>query len=114
MTDLNSAIVIDAAFDSGNILVERIEGATAVLRIRRDKDSDFNQWFHFRVAGAAGRELIPRLRFRGPGLVGPCGDELRPEGERRNAHHLPRAGERHRLVRLFRALFDGAASRPRR
>jgi murein tripeptide amidase MpaA len=53
MTD----IMIDAAFDSGNIEVERIEGATAHLRIRRDANSDFLQWFHFRVAGAASREL---------------------------------------------------------
>jgi murein tripeptide amidase MpaA len=53
MTD----IVIDAAFDSGNIVVERIDGATAFLRIRRDTEADFYQWFHFRVAGAEGREL---------------------------------------------------------
>ena len=57
MTDPNADIVIDAAFDSGNIVVERIDGATAVLRIRRDTDSDFYQWFHFRVAGARGRQL---------------------------------------------------------
>ncbi len=57
MTD----IMIDAAFDSGNIEVVRINGASATLRIRRDKDSDFFQWFHFRVAGAAGRELELRI-----------------------------------------------------
>jgi murein tripeptide amidase MpaA len=50
-------ILIDAAFDSGNIEVLSVSGATAKLRIPKDYQSDFYQWFHFRVAGAAGREL---------------------------------------------------------
>ena len=50
-------ILIDAAFDSGNIKVLSVSGATAKLRIPKDNQSDFYQWFHFRVAGAAGREL---------------------------------------------------------
>jgi murein tripeptide amidase MpaA len=52
-----SDISIDAAFDSGNIEIVSIGGAAARLRIRRDNRSEFYQWFHFRVAGAAGREL---------------------------------------------------------
>jgi murein tripeptide amidase MpaA len=56
-----SAIHIDAAFDSGNIEVLEIDGASARLAIRRDHNSQFAQWFHFRVAGAAGRELELRL-----------------------------------------------------
>lgn len=52
-----SPISITAAFDSGNIEVHSIDGAAARLTIRKDKDSDFFQWFHFRVSGAAGREL---------------------------------------------------------
>lgn len=44
-------------FDSGNILVTRIEGDTAWLEIRKDAHSAFYQWFHFRVRGAAGRAL---------------------------------------------------------
>ncbi|GAA5054369.1 M14-type cytosolic carboxypeptidase [Erythrobacter westpacificensis] len=51
-------IVIDAAFDSGNIEVVSIDGATAHLRIPNDRNSEFAQWFHFRVSGAAGRELV--------------------------------------------------------
>ena len=51
-------IVIDAAFDSGNIEVVSVEGASARLRIPRDRNSEFAQWFHFRVSGAAGRELL--------------------------------------------------------
>ena len=50
-------IRIDAAFDSGNIEVLSTSGATARLKIRNDRDSEFYQWFHFRIAGAKGREL---------------------------------------------------------
>ncbi len=56
-----SDISINAAFDSGNIEVLGIKGATARLAIRKDKDSDFYQWFHFRVAGCAGRELTLKI-----------------------------------------------------
>ena len=59
MTDTD--IAIDAAFDSGNIAVLAVAGATATLAIRRDTASDFFQWFHFRVAGAGGRALTLRL-----------------------------------------------------
>ena len=54
-------IDINAAFDSGNIEVLEVSGPQARLSIRRDRDSDFFQWFHFRVSGAAGRELELRL-----------------------------------------------------
>ncbi|MCX7285815.1 MAG: M14-type cytosolic carboxypeptidase [Novosphingobium sp.] len=50
-------IRINAAFDSGNIDVLATSGASATLAIRKDRDSAFFQWFHFRVDGAAGREL---------------------------------------------------------
>lgn len=54
-------IQIDAAFDSGNIEVIQIDGAKARLKIRKDHQSEFYQWFHFRVSGAAGRELILKI-----------------------------------------------------
>ncbi len=54
-------IQITAAFDSGNIEVLSVQGASAELAIRKDHDSDFYQWFHFRVSGAAGRELELKL-----------------------------------------------------
>ena len=57
MTDLQ----IDAAFDSGNIEVLSCAGSSARLKIRKDRESDFFQWFHFRVAGAAGRELTLKI-----------------------------------------------------
>ena len=52
---------INAAFDSGNIIVNAIRGATADLCIRKDKDSEFAQWFHFRVACTAGEEITLRI-----------------------------------------------------
>lgn len=61
MTDIR----INAAFDSGNIEVLEVSGASAKLSIRKDRDSEFFQWFHFRVDGAAGREL--ELKITGLG-----------------------------------------------
>ena len=52
-----SDIAIDASFDSGNIEVLDVSGASAKLAIRKDHNSEFAQWFHFRVSGAEGREL---------------------------------------------------------
>lgn len=52
---------INAAFDSGNIVVESIDGPAATLTIRKDKDSDFFQWFHFRVVTEAGEEFVLRI-----------------------------------------------------
>ena len=57
MTDIQ----INAAFDSGNIDVVSTSGASATLRIRKDNQSEFYQWFHFRVAGARGRELTLKI-----------------------------------------------------
>ncbi len=54
-------ISIDAAFDSGNIEVLSIDGHSARLAIRKDTGSDFFQWFHFRVTGAAGQTVELRL-----------------------------------------------------
>ena len=51
---------INAAFDGGNIRVVAIDGDRVDLEIVPDRDSDFFQWFYFRVAGARGRTL----RFR--------------------------------------------------
>ena len=58
---MTTPIQIDAAFDSGNIEVLAIDGASASLGIRKDLQSDFFQWFHFRVSQCAGRELTLRI-----------------------------------------------------
>ena len=54
-------VSINAAFDGGNIRVVAIEGDRVDLEILKDKDSDFFQWFYFRVAGAVGRTLTFRI-----------------------------------------------------
>lgn len=51
------SIQITAAFDSGNIAVQEISGTKAELSIRKDKDSEFFQWFHFRVTCEIGDTL---------------------------------------------------------
>jgi murein tripeptide amidase MpaA len=58
---MTTPISISAAFDGGNIVVHAVDGATATLSIRRDAQSEFFQWFHFRVAGRAGEAM--RLRI---------------------------------------------------
>ena len=46
---------ITSAFDSGNIIVKSVRSTQEIrLDIRLDKDSDFYQWFHFRLSGAKG------------------------------------------------------------
>ncbi|OYY71593.1 M14-type cytosolic carboxypeptidase [Sphingomonas sp. 28-63-12] len=54
-------ISITAAFDGGNIHVLRQDDASADLEIVKDRDSEFYQWFYFRVSGAAGRTLTLRI-----------------------------------------------------
>ncbi len=59
------SVTIDAGFDGGNILVEGGGPEAWDLAIRRDAHSDFLQWFHFRVTGAAGRPLVLTIRNAG-------------------------------------------------
>lgn len=54
-------IQIHSAFDSGNIEVLSIDGSQARLTIRKDAGSEFFQWFHFRISGAKGQDLVLRL-----------------------------------------------------
>jgi murein tripeptide amidase MpaA len=55
------AISISSSFDAGNIRVVKQDGDSADLEIVHDHMSDFYQWFYFRVAGAAGREVMLRI-----------------------------------------------------
>ena len=50
-------MIINSAFDSGNIIVTSITGDSANLEIRKDAHSDFFQWFYFRVCGVKGRTI---------------------------------------------------------
>ena len=55
-------IAVSAAFDSGNIVVCRSGGPQDIeLSIRKDHQSDFYQWFHFRLTGAAGQDVTIRI-----------------------------------------------------
>ena len=61
-------LTISSAFDGGNIRVVIQDGDRVDLEIVKDHLSDFYQWFYFRLAGAAGREVDaahPQLRGRG-------------------------------------------------
>lgn len=70
-------ISITSAFDGGNIHVAAISGDRADLEIVRDRQSDFYQWFYFRVARAEGREIVLRItnaagsaiQWAGPGIA---------------------------------------------
>ncbi len=55
------ALTISSAFDAGNIRVVKQDGDLIDLEIVKDHMSDFYQWFYFRVAGAAGREVTLRI-----------------------------------------------------
>jgi len=47
-------MLISSAFDSGNIHVVNAKNPADVrLKINKDNESDFYQWFHFRVSGVA-------------------------------------------------------------
>ena len=55
------SLIISSSFDAGNIRVVRQDDSSADLEIVRDHMSDFYQWFYFRLAGAAGREVTLRI-----------------------------------------------------
>ncbi|WP_448659268.1 M14 family metallopeptidase [Sphingomonas sp. CJ99] len=55
------SVIVNAAFDSGNIDLVGMEGDRVDLKIRPDRQSEFYQWFHFRVSGARGRTLTFRI-----------------------------------------------------
>jgi murein tripeptide amidase MpaA len=52
---------VTSPFDGGNIRVAAVEGSRVDLEIRNDNQSDFYQWFYFRVTGAGGKPLELRL-----------------------------------------------------
>ncbi|MBB4641388.1 M14 family metallopeptidase [Rhizorhapis suberifaciens] len=52
---------ISSSFDAGNIRVLNISGNRADLEIIKDQDSEFHQWFYFRLSGAAGEDIELRI-----------------------------------------------------
>ena len=65
-------LTISSAFDAGNIRVVKQDGDSADLEIVKDHMSDFYQWFYFRLAGGAGREVTLRITN--------CGGSAYPHG----------------------------------
>ena len=52
------SLIISSAFDSGNVVVKDASDPMNVrLNIAKDHQSDFYQWFHFRVSGEKGQKL---------------------------------------------------------
>ena len=120
------AITISSSFDAGNIRVLKQDGDSVELEIVKDHMCDFYQWFYFRVAGAAGREITLRITN--------CAAPPIPHGwpDYKGVMSLDREEwlrvqdtsysdgvltmkltppQDMRVDRLFRALFDGAAPR---
>jgi murein tripeptide amidase MpaA len=52
---------VSSAFDGGNIRLVAIEGDRVDLEIVKDRESDFYQWFYFRLTGGSGRALSLRI-----------------------------------------------------
>ncbi|HYJ29765.1 MAG TPA: M14-type cytosolic carboxypeptidase [Allosphingosinicella sp.] len=55
------SLSVTGAFDGGNIRLAGIDGDRIDVEIVKDHQSDFYQWFYFRVTGAAGRALEIRI-----------------------------------------------------
>lgn len=59
-------ISINAAFDGGNIEVEKAEEASDIqLTIRKDSRAEFFQWFSFRLTGARGQGSVIKIMNAG-------------------------------------------------
>ncbi|HEX8061578.1 MAG TPA: M14-type cytosolic carboxypeptidase [Allosphingosinicella sp.] len=52
---------VTSPFDGGNIRTVAVEGDRIDLEIVKDNESDFYQWFYFRLTGGAGREVELRI-----------------------------------------------------
>lgn len=50
---------IDAAFDGGNIEIEKADSSADIrLLLRKDTNAEFLQWFNFRLSGVAGEDCV--------------------------------------------------------
>lgn len=55
------SLAVSADFDAGNIRVVEVRGDVVDLEIVPDRQSDFYQWFHFRVTGGGGHTVELRI-----------------------------------------------------
>lgn len=65
---------VTSPFDGGNIRTVAIEGNRIDLEIAKDNQSDFYQWFYFRLTGGAGQAVELRI-LNGAGAAYPLGWE---------------------------------------
>ena len=63
---------VTSPFDGGNIRPVAIADNRVDLEIAKDNQSDFYQWFYFRLTGAAGQEVELRI-LNGAGAAYPLG-----------------------------------------
>lgn len=62
MTSTALPLIVSSAFDSGNIQVLDSQDPDAIqLAIRKDHQSDFYQWFHFRLSNARGKSCVMHI-----------------------------------------------------
>jgi murein tripeptide amidase MpaA len=53
------SMIIDAAFDGGNIEIEKADNPADIrLLLRKDTNAEFLQWFNFRLSGVAGEDCV--------------------------------------------------------
>jgi hypothetical protein len=101
------AIIISSGPSTpGNIRVVKQSGTTAELEIVTDHMSDFYQWFHFRLAGAAGREVTLKITN--------CGGSAYPDGwpdYKACVSHRPRGLDRDRTAPATPTASSPSASR---
>ena len=103
------SLSITSAFDSGNILVKSTDNAQNIrLDIRLDKDSEFYQWFHFRLTG--GKDTACRM------IIENAGTSAYPQGwpdykacasyDRETWFRVPTAFEDGQLIISHTPIFD--------
>ncbi len=92
------SIYVNSQFDSGNIEVLNAEAAENIrLRIRRDTNSDFFQWFHFRVTAPRGAAL--RI------IIENAGESSYAEGW--HGYQCAASYDRHDWSRIATTRYDG-------
>jgi len=75
MNNTGSELQISQNFDSGNIEVLQCNQAHDIqLAIKKDYNSGFYQWFHFRLTGARGQQCMLKI-INGGGAAYPAGFE---------------------------------------
>jgi hypothetical protein len=120
---------VSSQFDGGNIeIVDISRPSDAHLQIRRDSNSEFLQWFNFRVSEAQGVPLTLHIDNAGATSYPPGWADYRAvatydrqhffrvptdyDGQRLTIRHTPRA--RQRLLQLLRPLLARASPGPHR